>query len=314
VGLWSVIGGGWANTVGTNYSGIFTGLNNSIQNNTNSVIAGGGANTINGGDNNFIGAGTANINSSVKGGIVSGETNTASSHCSFIGSGGLGIASGDGAFIGSGLCNVSSSFYSFIGNGFSNISSGQYSFIENGFCNCATACFASISSSKEAFAYLYGQNASASGMFAVVGDAQSSYAVSRREATLNASETALMSLDGTGVTNLLLPSGNNRGWNVFVDTVIVCTGLGTGTSGGLAVGHLKTTTDSFFFKISGGVSSLSTIQNINNSHEAGMNDASVTFSVGGSGELQMTLVAPSTAGTGSTFRVVSNVRFVEVAW
>jgi hypothetical protein len=99
-----------------------------------------------------------------------------------------------------------------------------------------------------------------------------------------------------------------------VDWIIVCTALGTGTGGSLAVGNVHSGTDGFFFKVVGGVGSISSSSNIAQRNDAGMSSANVTYSVGGSNNLQITLVAPSTAGTGSTFRSVANVRLVEVAW
>jgi hypothetical protein len=138
--------------------------------------------------------------------------------------------------------------------------------------------------------------------------------IARKVATLNASGTSIMSTDGTGVTGLILPDGNNRSWNVCVEWVIVCTVLGTGTSGSLAVGGTHTGTDTFYFIRVGGTSSISTITNVSSHNTSGMASSDVTITVGASQELQLTLVAPSTAGTGSTFRAVANVRVVEVAW
>jgi hypothetical protein len=45
-----------------------------------------------------------------------------------------------------------------------------------------------------------------------------------------------------------------------------------------------------------------------------MSTSNVAFAVGASNNLQITMNAPSTAGTGSTLRGLANVRLVEIAW
>ena len=162
---------------------------------------------------------------------------------------------------------------------------------------------------------MYGQSSFSSGSYnTVAGDSQNSNVVAWRQATLNANGTATMSLDGTGITNLLIPAGNNRAWNVSISTVMVVTILGTGTSGSLAKGAIAVFNDSFFFKVSNGVASISSITNSANKNDAGMASANITFAVGGSGQLSMIMNAPSTAGTGTTLRATSIVRMVELAW
>jgi len=247
--------------------------------------------------------------------------NTASGYSclSFIGSGGCNTISGYSAgstLSGGYLNNICSSAASVIGGGYCNVisSTALTSVIGGGCQNVACGQYSAISGGFQAKTYLYGQQANASGQFSAVGDAQSSYMVARKVATLNASGTSIMSLDGTGVTGLIIPDGNNRTWLVYVDWVIVCTVLGTGTSGSLAVGNSRVGTDSFLFKIVGGTSSISGITNIANHNDAGMASANITEAVGASQELQLTLVAPSSAGTASTFRAVANVRIVELAW
>jgi hypothetical protein len=123
-----------------------------------------------------------------------------------------------------------------------------------------------------------------------------------------------MSLDGTGVTNLIIPQGNNRAWQVLVEWVIVCTNLGTGTSGGLAVGNIHAGADAYYFKRVGGVASISAITNLHSKNDSGMSNARVNYSVGGSNDLLLTLEAPNSAGTASTFRANAVVRLTELAW
>jgi hypothetical protein len=123
-----------------------------------------------------------------------------------------------------------------------------------------------------------------------------------------------MSLDGTGVTNLIIPQGNNRAWQVSVEWVIICTVLGTGTSGSLAVGRIHAGLDAFYFKRVNGVSSISAITNSHSKNDAGMASSRVNYSVGGSNDLLLTLEAPTTAGTASSFRANAVIRLTELAW
>jgi hypothetical protein len=182
----------------------------------------------------------------------------------------------------------------------------------NGEFNVTCGCY-SNASGLCALSYLYGQSVNSTGAFSV-GGGQSSYAVAWRQAVMNANGNVNMSLDGTGTTNLLIPNGNNRGWGVYVDWIIVVTALGTGTSGGLVVGAMHNGTDAFLFKKVGGVASISAQTNIASHNDTGMASSNMAFAVGGSANLQITMNAPSTAGTGSTLRGVANVRLVEVAW
>jgi hypothetical protein len=115
-------------------------------------------------------------------------------------------------------------------------------------------------------------------------------------------------LDGTSQT--ILPNGNNRAWNVMVKWIMVTTVVGTGT---VVVGDVKYATDTFFFKRVGGTGSISTQTRVANQADASMVSADLTYAVGGSNELQLTMVAPTTAN-GSTFRIVASVYFEEVAW
>jgi hypothetical protein len=195
-----------------------------------------------------------------------------------------------------------------------NCASGTLSAILGGCCNCTSANFSAITGGSFAQGYLYGQVANSNGGFGTIGTGQTSNLVAWREATLNASGTAALSLDGTGITNLIIPNGNNRGWNVYVDWLIAVTALGSGTSGGLAVGAVHQTTRAFFFKKVGGVASISSPTNVSSHNDSGMASSDILNTVGGSNDLLLTLVAPTTAGTGTTFRAVANIRLVEIAW
>ena len=238
--------------------------------------------------------------------VGSGTNNSAGNDYSFIGNGCKNIISGFSSlsFIGSGVCNTISCYSagSTLSGGYcNNICNAGASVIGGGYCNNVFACggtsvigggcqnvacgqFSAVSGGFQAKTYLYGQHANASGQFSAIGDAQSSYMVARKVATLNASGTSIMSLDGTGVTGLIIPDGNNRSWNVTVEWVIVCTILGTGTSGSLAVGGTHTGTDTFYFIRVGGTSSISAITNVSSHNTSGMASSDVTITVGASQE------------------------------
>ena len=159
-----------------------------------------------------------------------------------------------------------------------------------------------------------GGDCGSGGFGGVCGTSQTTQVIARKEATLNANGTSTMSLDGSGTGYLLELRGNNRAWNVQVNWVIVLTNLGSGTGGGLAVGAVHTGTDAFFFKKVGGVGSISAQTNISSHNDSGMASSNVTYSVGAIPDLRLTMVAPSTAGTGTTFRAVASVKLTEVAW
>ena len=309
-GVYSTITGGICGTVSGDYGGIFSGSNNNITANYG-FIGSGSVHTV--GVFSAVVNGFCNTASNYSS-ILGGGQNVSSGCYSSIGSGTLNNVSGNYGFIGSGQCNTSCGIAAFTGSGFCNTASGACSGILGGTCNIACGQYSVITGGLQAFAYLHAQQSNSSGQFSAVGDAQSSFMVARRQATLNSSGTAKLSLDGTGTTGLIIPNGNNRSWNVFVDWVIVCTVLGTGTSGGLAVGGTHTGTDAFYFIRVGGTSSISAQTNLASHNTSGMASSNITFAVGAAQDLQITLVAPSSAGTASTFRAVVNVRLVEVAW
>jgi hypothetical protein len=170
--------------------------------------------------------------------------------------------------------------------------------------------------------YLYGQISIASGQFnafsnaaSIVGDAQQSLLTSRREASLTTAATTVLSLDGTGATNLIIPNGNNRAWNVQVNWVAVVTAI-TGTATGVTVGDTITQVQTLGFKKVGGISSLiGTANTLSTNSDVSMSSAVMTYGAGASQELSMTFRAPTFTGGGSiTCRIVARVELTEVAW
>ena len=325
--IYTFIGGGAVNNATTSYATVGGGFcNNALGN--GSFVGGGNCNfsclctsTIGGGRCNianacysFIGAGFRNTVSGYFASLSgSGRDNSATNTGANVNGGRSNTASGVYSVIGGGLSNTASGCISNVGGGQCNTASGYGSVVLGGLCNMSCASYSS-SMGICALSYLYGQSVNSTGSFATQGGGQSSCTIAWREAVMNANANVDMSLDGTGTTNLIIPLGNNRGWNVYVDWILVVTSLGSGTSGGLAVGAIHDGTDAFFFKRVGGVASISTQTNIASHNDAGMASSNVAFSVGASNNLRLQMNAPSTAGTDTTFRGVANIRFVEVAW
>jgi hypothetical protein len=81
----------------------------------------------------------------------------------------------------------------------------------------------------------------------------------------------------------------------------------------MVVGATKYAIDSFLFKIVGGTSSISTQTRIVSQADVNMADSDITYSVGGSNELVLTMTAPTSAN-GSTLRSVASLYIEELAW
>lgn len=289
-----------------------------------SVLIGGQRNTASGQFSIALGnTNTASADNS----IAIGTSNTASSQFSNVSGGQSNIAStGTHATVVGGLSNVSSGQYSISGGyvslasaigavalGAGANSTGSYSFSTN------LNTFAKGSFSQ-AFglwseSYLYGQTAFANDRFSAQSDAQSSTLRARKQDTLSAAATTVLSLDGTGVTNLIIPSGINRSWNVNINYVAVVTAI-TGTATGVTVGDTIAQGVVLGFKRVGGTSSLvGSPGYLYTNSDASMATAVLLVTAGASQQLALTFQAPSFAGGGSiTCRIVAKVELTEVAW
>lgn len=311
------IGGGYGNNInGSSEAGLIVGGYQNTLSGNQTVISGGQGNTVSsnysvvsGGQSN-----TASTNSHAT--VCGGFTNTASGQYSTVSGGQSNVASGNFSFA-HGFQAVASA----LGSGALNngIAASNYSMAINAGSVAPTSgtnngsyAFAHGASSR---AYLYAMQANAGGSFSGFGQSQQSNVTARREATLTTGGTTVLSLDGTGTTNLIIPEGNNRMWNVTIKFVAVVTTI-TGTATGVAVGDTKSQNIEIGFKKVGGVSSLvgagvfSTPQ-----QDASMSSASLIPTAGGSQELALTFTAPTFSGGGSvTCRVVAKIELVEVAY
>lgn len=323
----SAIVGGSGNTASGGTS-LAVGLNNVAS--SESSIAIGRGNTAAGirrnyaiGENNTVSGfdgsaalGQANNVSGIDSSIAIGRSNTISGTTSF-GFGASNSVIGNEAYA-VGKANSIGSLGSFaFGSGNNvNVTPANSNMVAIGFDHKVSGPFAT-SLGKRSWAYLYGQIAHASEWFTVLNDwgsAQQSTLLARREATLTTGATTILSLDGTGVTNLIIPL-DTRSWNVKISYVAIVRSI-TGTATGITVGDTKSQNIEIGFKKVGGASSLVGAGSYSIAQEdASMNTATLTPSAGGSQQLALTFTAPTFAGGGSIIcRVVAKVELVEVAW
>lgn len=162
---YDVVGGGLANVIGADYSGIFSGEGNTISEFLNSslwsIIGGGRTNQIGGNSPNcaivggqqnfisgsagwsFIGGGTNNIVEATYAIVGGGQANSVQ-------------AGASGAFVGGGLSNNASGFAPTVAGGVQNTAGGGYSFVGGGQGNSITGnpggswCFIGAGQNNEA--------------------------------------------------------------------------------------------------------------------------------------------------------------------
>lgn len=337
-GTSSVIVGGSSNTATANHT-VVGGQSNTASS-TGSVVFG-RSNSSGGDDGVIFGNGNTISGASSQSGILSGNANTVSSARSVVCGGQNNTASTNThATVCGGFTNTASGGYSTVSGGQSNVASGSFSFahgfqtvasalgsgaLNNGIAqsnysmainggsvaptsgtNNGTYAFAHGASSR---AYLYAMQANAGGSFSGFGQSQQSYLTARREASLNSGITTILSLDGTGTTNLIVPEGNNRLWAVKV----VATAFVSVAGGTLVLGDSYMGEFTMLFKRVGGTSSVVGVNSANLIYDTNMATAAFTFAAGASQDLQITFKAPTTASA-TTFRCVAKVELVEVAY
>jgi hypothetical protein len=199
--------------------------------------------------------------------------------------------------------------------GLNSVAIGSYAYASGNY-SCS---FGSLTRAESTYGFaigaysqtnLYGQHSISSESFGGYGDSQQSLLTSRAVSATTSGSTITLSLDGTGVTNLITPYGNNRAWNVVVNTITVCTVVSGGT---LTVGDAHSGEYKFLFKRVGGTSTISPITTSSEVADTSMGTASYTFSAGTSQQLAIVFNAPTTANN-STFRAVAKVALTEVAW
>lgn len=287
-------------TNGSNYETIINGINNYI-NCPYGIILNGSGNTIQWtpfGSNTVING--VNNYASAQGSISSGNGSSASSN--------YAVAIGNGA-----NASGASSF----AHGDANTSSGDYS-VSFGFQNTASG-IGSMVSGYRGLAYLQSQrtigNTSQGWGSPYYGLSQASEIVASRLIALSTGGTATLSLDSTGTTNLIIPTGNNRAWNVQINTIAIISAI-TGTATGVSVGDTYSEVKNLLFKkVSGTSSIVGTVDTSNVKSDTSMSTCALTVTAGASQEMALTFTAPTFTGGGTvTCRVVSKVMLTEVAY
>jgi len=300
-GIYSVIGGGLNNTASDEYA----------------TVAGGVGNTASG-RRSFVGGGESNVaggifNTSVIGG--SGNTSTA----------GEAIAGGFGS-VASGSRSVAFGLYGTASGGGSFAMAGTASGLGSTAFSGANASNDYIFAHGEfAVSGLYGSLTKANGRFtsSVIsnnGLAQTHSVIARREAALTSGATTILSLDGTGTTNLINITSNNAvsggAYTFRINYIAIVISI-SGTATGVTIGDVKTQNIEIGAKsvnnlpaVLVGAGSYSIAQ-----EDASMNSASLTPSIAAGPSLQLTFTSPTYAGGGTvTYRVVAQVQIVEVRY
>lgn len=165
---------------GTN-AGVLSGANNTASN-SDAVVAGG----------------IANVASGSGSGICAGNGNTASGLNAFSGGGGNNTSSANSSAVCAGNGNTASAINAFVGAGGGNSASSLGSSVVGGNTNTASGSYSHVPGGLSGRAYLWGQDAFASGGFSgIQGSAQASQLVFRNN-TIDATPTDLF-LDGSSV-------------------------------------------------------------------------------------------------------------------
>jgi trimeric autotransporter adhesin len=299
-GFGSVLLGGQRSTASGQFSFAMGNTNTASGNNSMSIggsgsTASSGASAVLGGENNTASTGTHAT-------VVGGQSNTSSGQHSV--SGGSGnTASGRSA----------------VAFGQSSDASGDRSFAM-GSQTYATADY-SFAFGERGKSYLHGQ-VSQSTINYFYGNYSPYYGIGqastltawRFNQVLSSGDSTVLSLNGSGTAELLIPSGTSRAWNVKVETIAVVTGT-SGTTDGVSVGDSLMQDDTILFTKVSGTSSVVGVNNTNIIASTSMGTAGMSFTAGASQELAITFTAPTFTGGGSvTCRVVSKVSLVEVAW
>jgi hypothetical protein len=294
-GRWAVIGGGLSNSQSSNYGTISGGQSNTASTNTHATVVGGFSNTASG--QYSVSGGFSNTASGQFSHAV-GRNNVASGINSFVTGTRNSMASGDAS------CVIAAEYSS---------ASGYCSGVISSYNSAASNSNTMVIAGDYGTAYLLGQLVkNAKPMFASRSGAQISSFSAYRNATLSSGGTAKLSLDGTGVTNLILPNFS-KCWNVTVKWVATCSSAGSGTT---VVTECAIGTDVFLYKRNNttvtGV--ISTITNLQLYQETSMIGAICNYSVGAFStlDLQIDFVAPVTA-LNTVFNIIANVEIVEIA-
>jgi hypothetical protein len=154
--------------------------------------------------------------------------------------------------------------------------------------------------------------------FTTQGDCQRSMVTQRYVGDFSTGGTGTLNITAGSSTSALIPSGNDRAWNVQVNWVAVVTSI-TGTATGISVGDVITSVDLLAFKKIAGVSSASTHTSAGTktmvTTPAAYVGCQITYAASTGQRLELTFTAPVFAGGGTVnMRVVATLELTEVAF
>jgi len=288
--------------VRTNANQVARGDYNTVLNGNNNIGFGNYAQVLNGNTNQ---TGFSNYPT-----VINGSNNTATGNYSVV----MGESSTGGSYgitQGRGCSNTGS--YNLLLSEQGSVSGSNSAVF--GYQNDSSSNY-TIVSGYRARAYLFGQNVHGyqpqyfGGPFGV-GTAQSSILIATAQNILTTGANTNLTLDG----NSIIPLGNNRMWNVQIDTIAVVTTI-TGTATGVSVGDAYRETKQLLFKRVGGTSSIvGSVDTTAIKSDASLATCALTITAGASQEMALTFTGATFAGGGSvTMRIVSKVMLVEVAY
>ena len=323
IGGYAHIGGGINNTASSDFSTISGGQSNTASTNSHATVVGGQSNTASGqysvaggfsntasGDS-AVAFGRSNVVSGNNGSFSAGQQNTVSGNFSAA-FGAANTVSGERNF----AAGVSNAVSGTLGNaafGNNNSVSSDLSSFAVGRQNQSFGY--GFASGYRSVSIGYASRVLSNNAFATLASSQIREMIASREAVLTSAATAQLSLDGTGVTNLISTLYDvNRMWHVTLKYVAVVTSI-TGTATGVTVGDIKTQTIEIGVKRIVTVSSIVGAGNYSTpQQDASMTSASLIPSIVGS-DLILTFTAPTFSGGGSvTCRVVAKVELTEVSY
>ena len=319
----ATIGGGRSNSVTSAYSVVSGGQSNTASTNTHATVVGGQSN-VSSGETSLSGGllntasggqstafGRSNVVSGNNGSFAAGQSNTVSGNFSAA-FGAANTVSGERNF----AAGVSNGVSGTLGNaafGNANSVSSDLSSFAVGRQNQSFGY--GFASGYRSVSIGYASRVLSNNAFATLASSQIREMIASREAVLTSAATATLSLDGTGVTNLISTLYDvNRMWHVTLKYVAVVTTI-TGTATGVTIGDIKTQTIEIGVKRIVTVSSIVGAGNYSTpQQDASMTSASLIPSIVGS-DLILTFTAPTFSGGGSvTCRVVAKVELTEVSY
>jgi hypothetical protein len=336
-GYGSFIGGGRTNLSSGCFSSIMGGCGNTASGAYSSVLGGGGTyggNTSSGCSSVTMGVGNTASNSYS---VAMGLLNTVSSYRSGIFGGWNNIVSAQHSAVLAGNNNcVLVGTSTIVGGSTNKICSGN-GFIGGGqgnIINAATCDSSIIGSSSSCVGNFWGGTILNSGYgysyltrqlvlntnYAVssLGEYQNSIIAPYLNKNFTTASSNYLGLMG-GIANgsdPIIPSGNNRSWQIRIKYTAVVTAI-SGTATGVSVGDTKTQTQEIGVKKVGGTTSILTGSPNNgiSLEDPSMNNAQMTYSVGGSQQVIPTFTGPIFAGGGTlTIKINMVMELCELSW